>query len=598
MPKKQVPIKYTSKDFATIRDELVAHAKRYYPDTFKDFNEAGFGSMMIDAVAYIGDQLSFYGDYQANESFMSTAFEYNNIIKHARQMGFKFKENYSSHGIVTFFILVPANTTGLGPDTRYIPILKKDTVCTTNSGNEFTLIEDVRFDGEDNEIVVGEVNEATGLPTSYAIRGYGRVISGTKKELTMSVGEFARFLRLKLDASDIAEVISVEDAEGHEYFEVDYLSQDVIYRPITNRTDSASDAPSLLRPFTVPRRYVVDREEGSVYLQFGYGTDESDVTADKIADPSAVVLEQHGKDYIADSSVDPTNLIKTDRFGVVPSNTTLSIVIRSNTQDNINAGVDTIINVSRPIFEFTDITSLSINNVDSVKASIECTNEEPVVGKISTPTTEELKQRVFNSFAAQNRAVTREDYISLVYQMPPIYGGIKRVNVMRDTNSLKRNLNMYVVSENANGKLTATNQTVKENLKVWLNKNRMINDTIDILDAKILNIGIDYEVIGDLEKDKFDILADCSLALEEEFTRVRDIGEHIFISELYSILKDVEGVVDVTRIHVKLKTGAQYSDIRFNIEENMSVDGRYINIPRNCIIEVKYPEADIKGVVK
>ena len=73
MSKKQIPINYTNRDFSTIRQSLVEHAKRYYPDTYKDFNEASFGSLMLDTVAYVGDILSFYLDYQANESFLETA---------------------------------------------------------------------------------------------------------------------------------------------------------------------------------------------------------------------------------------------------------------------------------------------------------------------------------------------------------------------------------------------------------------------------------------------------------------------------------------------------------------------------------------------
>ena len=73
--KKTVPIKYTSRDFESIRADLLEHARRYYPNTFQDFNEAGFGSLMLDTVSYIGDILSFYLDYQANESFKESSLQ-------------------------------------------------------------------------------------------------------------------------------------------------------------------------------------------------------------------------------------------------------------------------------------------------------------------------------------------------------------------------------------------------------------------------------------------------------------------------------------------------------------------------------------------
>ena len=80
MAKKLTQIDYTSRDFDSIRSDLENYAKRYYPDTYKDFNKASFGSLMLDTVAYVGDILSYYLDYQTNESFLDSAIEYNNIV--------------------------------------------------------------------------------------------------------------------------------------------------------------------------------------------------------------------------------------------------------------------------------------------------------------------------------------------------------------------------------------------------------------------------------------------------------------------------------------------------------------------------------------
>ena len=78
--KRYPPIKYTSRDFNSIRSDLIDYAKRYYPTTFQDFSDSGFGALMVDSVSYIGDILSFYLDYSVNESFLDTAIEYNNIF--------------------------------------------------------------------------------------------------------------------------------------------------------------------------------------------------------------------------------------------------------------------------------------------------------------------------------------------------------------------------------------------------------------------------------------------------------------------------------------------------------------------------------------
>lgn len=597
MPKRNIPIDYSARDFASIRDALVQHAKRYYPDTFKDFNEAGFGSLMLDTVAYIGDILSFYLDYQANESFMDTSLEFKNIVKHAKQLGYKFDKVPSSYGVASFFIMIPANATGLGPDTRYIPVLKKGSVFGTKDGNQFILNEDVHFDGDDNEIVVGRVDSTTGFPTAYAIRGFGTVISGVLQETIVTVGAFTKFLKLDIGIDNVAEVMLVQDEDGNEYFEVDWLSQDVIYRPISNRTSSKNLAEAFLRPYSVPRRFTVERDGVKTFLQFGQGQEVSDASQEKIVDPTNTQLRLFGKSYVADESFDPTNLIFSDKFGVVPVNTNLRIVVRTNTSDNVNAGVDTLTQVSSAQFDFTDVTNLSVDLVSSVKASIEVTNEDAILGDVSNFNASELKIRAFNSFAAQNRAVTLEDYKTMIYKMRPEYGAIKRVNVVRDKDSFKRNLNIYILSEDVNGKLTTTNSVIKQNLKIWINKNKMLNDTIDILDAKIVNMGIEFTAVGDLESNKHDVQANAILALRTEFQRVREIGEPFFITDVHNTLKKVKGIVDVVKVKIVNKRGGIYSDTKLNIDNNLSPDGRYIDIPANVAWEIKFPTSDIKGAI-
>ena len=142
--KKRLPaIKYTSRDFKSIRNDLIQHAQRYYPDTFKDWSEASFGSLMVDSVAYIGDILSFYLDYQVNESFIDTAVEVNNIIRHGRAMGYKYRGPAAAMGEVSFFVSVPASSTGMGIDTDYLPVIKRGTTVGSKTGGSYTLVDDI-----------------------------------------------------------------------------------------------------------------------------------------------------------------------------------------------------------------------------------------------------------------------------------------------------------------------------------------------------------------------------------------------------------------------------------------------------------------------
>lgn len=599
MPKKNIPIDYSARDFQTIKNALVEHAKRYYPETYKDFSEVGFGSLMLDTVAYIGDNLSFYLDYTANETFLDTASEFDSILKLSKPFGFKYSENPSSHGIATFYILVPANDFATGPDERYIPILKKNSTFTNRTGTAFSLVEDVFFNREDNEVVVGSVNENTGFPETYAIKAYGKVQSGYLTQTFYEVGDFQRFLKIPVNIDFLTDIISVTDGEGNEYYEVDYLSQDIIYRSIINRdnNDENSEVKSILKPFSVPRRFVVIRERDRTYLQFGTGDASSETYNSELVDPASVTIDVYGKNYITDKEFDPNNLIKTDKLGVVPSNTTLRIVARANTSNNVNTGAGTIVSVGSALFDFGDTRNLNTTLINNVRSSLEVNNEEPIVGDTPGVTPEELKFRVYNTFGSQNRAVTEKDYEALMYNMPPEFGSVKRVSIVRDYNSFKRNINIYVVSSDSVGKLTNSNAVLKENIKVWLNKNKMVNDTIDILDAKIVNLSIKFSIVADMEADNAEVLRNCISALEIEYSKTKFIGEAFFISDIYSILKNVQGVNDVKNVKVEQKNGVDYSDVFFDVNRFMSRDGRYIEAPKNIIFEIKFPRSDIYGEV-
>ena len=247
---------------------------------------------------------------------------------------------------------------------------------------------------------------------------------------------------------------------------------------------------------------------------------------------------------------------------------------------------------------FKEIESLSTETISFIVQNLECTNEEPIVGDIPAPNSIEIKRRAKDVFASQNRAVTRQDYISTVYSMPPKFGAIKRCNIVRDHDALKRNLNLYVVSESARGILAKTNDSIKQNLKVWLAKNKMINDTIDILDARILNFGIDFSVVGDVNTNRYEILESATRALRKHFSGIPDVSERFYISDVYSVLNDVVGVVDVIDVEIRQLFGGVYSDLAFDVDGNISIDGRFIKIPEDMIWEVRFPHSDIRGVVK
>jgi phage-related baseplate assembly protein len=532
-----------------------------------------------------------------NETFLDSAVEYGNVVKLARQLGYKLQTSPSSYGKMTFFIEVPAGGTGLGPDTTLIPVLQAGSTFTSTGGGFYTLLEDVDFSKEGNQVVVGSADSVTGVPLTYVIRSVGTAVSGRSGTESFTIGDFERFRKVPLGAANISNIVSVTDSEGNEYFEVDHLSQNIIYKAIRNTTSTRATVPNLLKATPVARRFVVETINNQTFIQFGYGSDSNELT-NPVVDPTEVVLDLNGRTYTTDADFDPTKLIDTDKFGVAPSNTTLTVRYRFNTTSDVNAAVDTITGVASADFKFGNQGAISLANRNSVISSLEVTNEEQFVGSVSLPSSEEIRQRAFSYFATQNRAVTAQDYQAICYGMPAKFGMIKIVAILKDPDEFKINVNIYVMSENSTGKLVAANTTLKNNLKNWITQYKMISDTVDILDAEIVNFDISYEILIDINANRFDVISDCNQRLADKFSMKQDIGEPIKITDVYKELQKVNGVVDVTSVDVGLKSGGIYSESNYDFDAALSSDGRMIEAQPNVVFELKYPNIDIKGSIR
>jgi len=591
------PIKYTDRDFQSIKQSLIDYAKKYYPNTANDFNEASFGSLMIDMVSYVGDILSFYLDYQATESFLDSAMEYNNVVRLARQLGYKHDPQVTAYGSLSIYIKVPANSSGLGPDEKYLPVLGKNSRFQGGAAS-FLLTDSVDFKSSAAQTVVSEVDTVTGTPLYYAVKAYGEVMSGDLGTYTFSVGEYKPFRRYELPIAGIAEILSVTDSEGNDYYEVDYLSQDVIYLGVDNRDTDSDLVPSIFKAVSVPRRFVVEKTEEDIFLQFGEG-DSSDaiIENDIKLDPSNVAIKMHAKDYVSQSSFDPNILVKNNNMGISPSNTTLTVVYRTNMTNTINVGVGDISNTVSLNLSYDDPATLSASETLKIKKSFEVSNEEPIVGRVNLPQPEEIRIRAMDSYASQNRAVTKKDYAAMVYSMPKKFGSVKRCKISQDKNSFKRNLDLYVISEGLNGYLQTTKRKVKTNLKNWINEHKMLNDTIDIMDVNILNLRISYEVVKETGADNYQVKQNAANAASNLFSRTPEIGESFSITSIYNAINEADGVADVANVDIFVQTGGVYSDYFINLDEYISPDGRFINMPPNVIWEVRLVGDDIKGVI-
>tara|TARA_B100002019_G_scaffold89879_1_gene77724 strand:+ start:123 stop:1922 length:1800 start_codon:yes stop_codon:yes gene_type:complete len=595
---KNVSIKYTSRDFESIKQDLLEHAKRYYPNSYKDFSAASFGSLMFDTVAYAGDILSYYLDYHVNESFLDTSLEFDNVRKHARAMGYKFSGTPSSFGTVSLFILCPSNSDGTAPDFNYLPILKAGSIFSTDNGSTFILSEDVDFSSETSDYVAARFDETTNLTTYYAVRNYAQVHSGilNAAEADLTNTTFEQFRRVRVGDSNVSEILSVEDSEGNKYYEVEHLSQEVVMVETTNPEVFNDGVRSILKPFSTTRRFVLEQDDTGTYLQFGFGSE--DVDDGGLIDPSRVALKMQGKNYISSKSFDPTKLITTNKLGISPYNTTLRIVYRTNSPEGTNLSANELNSVVATNFIFKDLSLLTDAQTSFVQNSLEVNNDEPITSIDIDISVDELKQRAKSSFASQGRAVTKIDYESLVYTMPPKFGSVTRANIINDPSSTNRKIALYVISQNKDGHLSPTGQVTKNNIKRWLSQYKSLNDQIEIFDPKIINFEVEFTVMVDKRYNQEVVLRNCiehvNLLMRDKFY----IAEPLYLTRIYNTLNRVEGVDDVRNVKVYNKTGNGYSSVSIDMEKILSRNGTYYKTPQNCILELKYPNENIKGIAK
>ncbi len=529
---------------------------------------------------------------------MDTAVELGNLRKHARSAGFNYAGIPVAYGVIYAYILVPANTTGTAPNSDYLGTLKKGAQFDSEGGVSFTLLEDIRFSDPRCDFIAAQFDDVTGATTYFAVRGFGQVSSGRVKgvEVDLTNSAFKKFRKIRIGGNDINEIVEVLDAEGNRYYQVDYLSQEVLYKETTNPLAATEGVRSILKPFITARRFVLEQDSSGTYLQFGFGSEEANDGG--IADPSQVVLNLHARDHITDSSFDPNKLLGTDKLGISPVGTRLRVFYKENVGGASSVGANTINQVVLSKIEFDDETNLPVDIMAFVRNSLEVNNIEAITGDSAELDAEELRARTKTVFASQNRAVTATDYRAAIYRMPSSFGSVKRVQVIQDPNSLNRRIAIYLISQDEAGKLAMTHSRTKSNLKTWLSKYKAINDIVDIFDAKVLNFEIDFTLAVDLRYDTDAVLNRAIARVRKKYDTTFEIGEPIYINDIKNLLSETEGVIDIKKLRITNKSSGKYSTYRVDFQKIKSRDGTILIPPKNAIFELKFPDLNIKGVAK
>lgn len=597
-------ISYTNKDFKSLRQEIQNYALRHFSNEIIDFSDASLGGLLLDMNAYVGDVLMYYLDHQFNENSLEKAIEKTNLERLIREAGLEVPSAAPAYANVDLTIVVPAELVNgvYRPKTISLPTIKKNSVFSTPGGVEFTLLEDVDFselDKNNNLVASTSIGRLSGAnPVNFILRRNATVSSSKiETENIVISNKLIPFRTLTLSKENVNEIISVYDSNGDEYYEVDTLSQDTVFKIYENTKYDFEDVPSRLEIFHAPKRFVTSRssQTGKTTLRFGSG-DENAYDEDVIPDPSEHAIKLFGdRKSFTSIAIDPNSFLTTQTLGISPVDTTLSITYRHGGGLSHNVGAGQINAVKTLITTF--VTSTPVSDEVSVRSSLRVFNPETARGGEDEATVEEMRNVALFNRSSQNRIVTREDLLARVYSMPVNFGRVYRASIT-DNPRNPRGSQLHVISRNAQGKLTTSPDTLKQNMSKYLNKFRIVSDSIDILDAIIVNIGVDYSVTIQKGYRSESVIGAVNSKISEYFNiRNQQINKPIVIGEIENLILNVPGVVNIIKFSINNKVGLEngnsYSGNAFSIKQNL--DRGLIFPPPGGIFELKYQNEDIVG---
>jgi len=604
-------IKYVNRDFTELRNQLINFSETYFPTTYTDFSNTSPGMMFMEQAAYVGDVLSFYLDNQIQENFLQYSRQQSNIFDMAYMYGYKPKVTGLSTTIVDIYQQLPAKLVNneYVPDYDYALYVNSNTSLQTTTANSVTFTLDNPIDFTvSNSLDPTEVSVAQlsgGNPEFFLLKKSRKAFSGEIVQTTFSVGAPQDFLTLELNASNIAGIVDIIDSDGNKYYEVDYLGQELVFDGIKNintndpNTYLDEDTPYLLQTKSVENRFATRFLSNTILqIQFGVGNPNS-TTEEIIPNSMNVGLGLPFEQNKLTTAYSPTNFIFTNTYGVAPSNTTLTV--RYYTGGGVQSNVLS-----------NTITNLNTSNTNFIKGGLDSTLGQYIFNSLASnnptaasggqdgDTIEEIRQNSISNFSTQLRNVTADDYLVRALSMPSRYGRISKAWTQKpNADEANTTLDLYILTQNNQNQLTTASDSLKQNLRTYINEYKMIGDTISIKDAFVINFGINFEIITYPNFNSNEVLERCFLALQSYFiTDKWQINQPIIIPDLYVMLDALEGVQTVKSIvaYNIAGTSSGYSEWAYDMA-GANQNGTIFPSLDTSIFELKYPNTDIKGKV-
>ena len=602
-------IKYSNKDFANLKQQLVAFSKSYFPDTYNDFSPTSPGMMFMEQAAYVGDLMSFYQDIQLQETFLEYAQEKENLYNLSYLMGYRPKTIGLASVDVELFQRVPATSVGgeQFPDFNYALVLDANTTLQSANSSKVNFYipqpVDFAFSSSLNptnvSIYATQDNGGTIEITEFLLKKTVRAYAGDITSTVISVGSPQQFLTTTLTKGDkeIAGILEVEDGNSNKWTEVDYLGQDTVFVSTTNSNVDSNNVPYVLELSNVPRRFTTRYDtNGNLNLQFGSKVASTD-NSTFVPDPSKISDSNYGGISSIDIAYDPTNPLQTDAYGLAPSNTDLTVTYVTGYGVPGNVTANTLTNIVSVSKAYSGGSATGVVYLNSLVAN----NPKAAQGGKDGDSPEEIRQNAMAAFSAQKRAVTRALTLPSKYgNIAKAYAAQEQLRSFQDTtdqiiDSNPLSVSLYVLAYDNNEKLVPASTTLKENIKTYISEYRMLTDAVNIRDAFVVNIGVEYEIVVLPEYNTREVLLKVQTAVKTFFDITRwTINQPIELSKLYTAIDRVKGVQSAENIVITNKVDGQYSNIAYDIA---SAKKRSVIYPSYdpMIFEVKFPDRDIVG---
>ena len=613
---ENIDVKYINRDFSDIRAKLIEFSKTYFPNTYNDFSPSSPGMMFMEQASYVGDVMSFYLDNQLQENFTQFARQTDNLYELAYMFGYKPKATGAAQATIELYQQVPAKLVSgeYIPDYDYtLTIGENSTIASSLNPNTNFLMEDscdFSVSSSLDPTLISIYKIAGTTPTYFLLKKERQAISANIQSQNFSFGQHEQFPTVDINGNNIIGILDIVDSDGNIWYEVDYLGQEMIYDNIknTNTNDpnnvgNVGEVPYLLQLKKVQRRFATRlTSETNLQIQFGAGNpnDKDELIT---PNPNNVGIGLPFKKDKLTTAYSPSNFLFTGTYGIAPSNITLTVryLTGGGVTSNVPAGDLTTLNSSNTRYNNPNLNSTVANDIFN---TIAVTNPNAADGGQAGDTQEELRQNTISTISAQQRSVTLDDYMVRALSMPSEFGTVAKAYIekpqLTDSQvSTIESLNLFILSQNSLGQFSTPAQTLKKNLRTYLSQYRMIGDSIEIRDAFIINIAIDFEIIVLPNFNNSDVILSCINSLQQYFARDNwQLNQPILLRDLYIMLDKIKGVQTVKNLIITNKAGTSsgYSPYAYDISSATQNQVIYPSLDPS-IFEVKYPNIDIKGRV-